>query len=48
MTPEYKAALEALRACTLKELHRILMRDLRVIQREKANEAVRKDWEEES
>ncbi len=48
MSEEYRNALEALRACTLKELHRLLMRDLRIIQREKAEEEHRTDWEEES
>jgi len=47
MTTEYKQALEALRQCTLAELHRLLMHDLRKIQREKAQEAQRQDWEEE-
>ena len=48
VSDEYKQALAALRQCTLAELHRLLMHDLRKIQKEKAEEAQRTDWEEES
>ena len=47
MTDEYRKALESLRACTLKEIQRLILTDLRTIQREKADEAERTDWEGE-
>lgn len=47
MTDEYRKALESLRACSLKEIRKLLLSDLRKIQQEKADEEQRTDWEGE-
>ena len=48
MTEEYKAALEALRRCALKELTRLALTDLRRVQDEVYRKEIREPKEKKS